>query len=125
MAGLCLHVLPQAAMKMTVLQLLPGWQCLLHNYTFTISDWENTHQSGSSSGFSLCDSPRGLAGVLLVSTLEMVVGRFPFSHTLLWTLFSVTSLGPLSPFRHWGKVRSGGDQASGIGPEDFLSDRGY
>lgn len=64
--------------------------------------------------------------MFLVSKLEMVVGRLALSHTLLWTLFSVTTLlGPLSPFRHWGKVRSEEDQASETGPEDFLSDGGY
>lgn len=54
------------------------------------------------------------------------MGRFTLSHTLFWTLFSVTALlGLLSPFRHWGKVRSGGDQASGMRPQAFFSDRGY
>lgn len=50
----------------------------------------------------------------------------PPYHTLLWTLFLVTSLlGPLSPFRHRGKVRSGGEQVSGARPQGSLSDRGY
>lgn len=51
--------------------------------------------------------------MLLVSRLGAMVGRSILSYSLFQTLFLVTSLlGPLFPFRHWGKVKTGGAQVS-------------
>ncbi|KAF4801656.1 ectonucleoside triphosphate diphosphohydrolase 2-like protein [Turdus rufiventris] len=72
---------------------------------------------------SYSDSPQK-AGKSLEPCLNWAQNEIPAEQHSQTPLY-LGATASMRQLKHWGKVRSGGYQASGIGPEDFLSDRGY